>query len=115
MPHWNPPPQPVHAIVPAVGGGVALTSHGTKAVTRLAANTSPEPFSNIALSFMEDFIAVGSSVLMVFHPVVILVVVIVFVCFAAWLTPKIVRFLRNLFRTPPFGAKVDAASVEAAS
>src|ERR1700731_3147820 len=33
-----------------VGGGVALSSHGAKAATRLAANTSPEPFSNIALS-----------------------------------------------------------------
>ncbi len=29
-----------------LAGGVALTSHGTKASTRAAANTSPEPFSN---------------------------------------------------------------------
>jgi hypothetical protein len=33
-----------------VGGGIALGSHGTKAATRLGANLSPEPFSNIALS-----------------------------------------------------------------
>ena len=81
-----------------IGGGVALSSHGTKAVTRLAANTSPEPFSNIALSAAEDVTTIGSSILMVFHPVVILVIVVLFVCFAAWFTPKIFRFLRGLFQ-----------------
>ena len=81
-----------------IGGGVALSSHGTKAVTRLAANTSPEPFSNIALSAAEDVTTIGSCILMVFHPVVMLVIVVLFVCFAAWLAPKIIRFLRGLFR-----------------
>jgi len=81
-----------------IGGGVALSSHGTKAVTRLAANTSPEPFSNIALSVAEDITTIGSSILMVFHPIVLLVIVVLFVCFAAWFTPKIVRFLRGIFR-----------------
>ena len=64
------------------GGGVALSSHGTKAATRLAANTSPEPFSNIALSLGEDVIAVGASLLMAFHPVVILLIVGIFLVFA---------------------------------
>src|SRR5580704_11763183 len=40
-----------------VGGGVALSSHGMKAATRLAVNTSPQPFSNIVLSLTEDFVA----------------------------------------------------------
>src|SRR5947199_6894587 len=39
-----------------IGGSIALSSHGIKAATRLAANTSPEPFSNIALSVAEDVI-----------------------------------------------------------
>ena len=95
--HFDPA---VRTVALLVGGGVALSSHGSKAVTRLAANASPEPFSNIALSVMEDVIAVGSSILMVFHPVVLLGMVIVFLCFAAWLTPKIVRFLRSLFSKP---------------
>src|SRR5713101_1018900 len=34
-----------------IAGGVALTSHGTKASARAAVNTSPEPFSNWVLSF----------------------------------------------------------------
>src|SRR2546421_11495214 len=64
------------------GGGVALSSHGAKAATRLAANASPEPFSNIALSVIEDVIAVGASVLMTLHPVLILIVVALFLIFA---------------------------------
>ena len=60
------------------GGGVALSSHGTKAATRLAANTSPEPVSNIVLSLLEDALTIGSAILMVFHPVVILVLVVIF-------------------------------------
>lgn len=79
-----------------VGGSVALSSHGTKAATRLAANTSPEPFSNIGLSLAEDALTFGSTILMVFHPVVILVVVIIFVLIAIWIVPKIIRALRRL-------------------
>jgi len=78
------------------GGGVALSSHGTKAATRLAVNTSPEPVSNIALSLGEDVLTVGSAILMVFHPVVILVIVVIFLLLAIWLVPKIVRALRRL-------------------
>src|SRR5206468_4294276 len=47
----------VRMVALLAGGGVALTSHGAKAAARLAANTSPEPFSNIALSLAEDLIA----------------------------------------------------------
>ena len=78
------------------GGGVALSSHGTKAATRLAANTSPEPVSNIVLSLLEDALTIGSAILMVFHPVVILVLVAIFVLLAIWLVPKIIRALRGL-------------------
>lgn len=79
------------------GSGVALSSHGVKAATRVAANVSPEPFSNIALSLMEDFVAFGSAVVMSFHPVVMLVGVLVFLLFALWFLPKILRTLRALF------------------
>ncbi len=41
-----------------LAGGVALTSHSTKASTRAAVNTSPEPFSNWLLSLGEDALAV---------------------------------------------------------
>lgn len=93
--HFSPG---VRLVAMLVGGGIALSSHGAKAATRVAANTSPEPFSNIALSLFEDVIAFGSTALMAFHPVIILGVVIVFLIFAIWLLPKIFRALRGLFR-----------------
>ncbi len=80
-----------------LGGGIALGSHGTKAATRLAANTSPEPVSNIALSLGEDVLTFGSTILMAFYPIAILIVVIIFLVIAIWLVPKIVRGLKSLF------------------
>lgn len=88
----------VRIVALLVGGSVALSSHGTKAATRLAANTSPEPVSNVALSLAEDVVTVGSVVLMVFHPVVILVLVLMFLLVAIWLVPRIVRAMRRLLR-----------------
>jgi hypothetical protein len=79
-----------------LGGGLALGSHGTKAATRLAANTSPEPVSNVALSLTEDVVAFGSTILMAFFPVVMLVIVAIFLIVMIWLTPKITRALRWL-------------------
>ena len=78
------------------GGTLALGSHGTKAATRLAANTSPEPFSNIALSLIEDVITIGSTIMMAFYPALILVVIVLFVIIAWWIVPKIVRALRRM-------------------
>src|SRR5215831_3605177 len=49
--HFDPA---VRAVALLVGGTLALGSHGAKASIRAAANTSPEPFSNIMLSLGED-------------------------------------------------------------
>ena len=81
-----------------LGGGVAFGSHGAKAATRIGANLSPEPFSNIALSLVEDLIVISSAVLMAFHPVVLIAVVAAFLCVIAWLLPRILRTLRGVFR-----------------
>jgi hypothetical protein len=78
-----------------LGGGIALGSHGTKTATRVGANLSPEPFSNIALSVFEDLVVVGSSFLMAFHPVVMIAIVAIFLCVTAWLLPRILRSLRS--------------------
>ena len=79
-----------------MGGGIALSSHGTKAATRLAVNASPEPVSNMTLSLGEDALTFGSAILMAFYPVAILVVVVIFLIFSLWLLPKIFRALRRL-------------------
>lgn len=41
-------------IAALMGGTLAATSHVAKASTRVAVNTSPEPFSNIGLSLLGD-------------------------------------------------------------
>jgi hypothetical protein len=79
-----------------VGGGLALSSHGTKATIRAAVNLSPEPFTNWALSLAEDVLVVGAVVLSVIKPLAILCVILVFVIVALWLLPKIFRRLRRL-------------------
>jgi hypothetical protein len=77
------------------GGTLALGSHGTKATVRAAANTSPEPFSNIFLSVMEDIFTVGLAALAAFHPVVVLAIVVVFAILLIWLAPKAYRAVRR--------------------
>lgn len=78
------------------GGTLALGSHGTKASVRMAANTSPEPFSNIFLSLGEDVFTVAMAALAAFHPVVILVAIGIFLILLIWLMPKIVRATRRM-------------------
>ncbi|MEW2633455.1 DUF4126 domain-containing protein [Streptomyces sp. NPDC048389] len=53
----------------AVGGSTALLSHLVKAGTRMAVNTSPEPFSNIGVSLAEDLGVAGIISFAVFNPV----------------------------------------------
>jgi hypothetical protein len=81
-----------------LAGGVALTSHGTKASARAAANTSPEPFSNWALSFGEDALAVWLTWLATVHPMATIVVVVVLLAFAGFVLFHLFRFLRRAVR-----------------
>ena len=85
----------VRIVALLVGGGVAFSSHGTKAAVRATANLSPEPFSNIALSLTEDAIAIGSSFLIAWFPLIMLGVVILFLVAFFWLTPKILRAVKR--------------------
>ncbi|RMI32213.1 DUF4126 domain-containing protein [Nocardia stercoris] len=62
------------AVAAAVGGGSALGAHVVKAGTRMAINTSPEPFSNIVVSTAEDLGVGGVVALAVFHPVLAAVI-----------------------------------------
>lgn len=78
-----------------VGGGLALSSHGTKAAVRVVANHSPEPVSNVMLSGIEDVIAFGGTFLAAFAPVIMFVVVIVAVIVTAWVLPKLYRIARR--------------------
>ncbi|CAN5816637.1 DUF4126 domain-containing protein [soil metagenome] len=93
-------------LVGLLGGTLAAGSHLTKAGTRAAANTSPEPFSNWFLSLGEDVFVVGLGVLALKYPVVAALVVIgsviLIAVFAAW----IVRGIRRRFGSTRHGELV---------
>jgi Domain of unknown function (DUF4126) len=80
-----------------LAGGVALTSHGTKATTRVAINTSPEPFSNWVLSFGEDLLAVWLTWFATKHPVATVVIVFALLALCAYLLARLFRFARRVF------------------
>lgn len=87
----------VHVIATLLGGGLAFSSHGTKAAVRMGANLSPEPVSNWILSIVEDIIAFVGTILAVFAPVLIAIVLVVFAFFFVWFAPKVFRAVRKLF------------------
>ena len=87
----------VGVIATLLGGGLAFSSHGTKAAVRMGANLSPEPVSNWVLSIVEDIIAFVGATLAVFAPVLIAIVLLVFAVFFLWFAPKVFRAVRKLF------------------
>lgn len=99
--------EPVSLAAAIIGGGMALTTHTTKSGSRVLINTSPEPFSNIGVSLLED-VAVFFGIWAAFnHPYVFIVLLILFLVFAAWLLPRIWRGIKKVFAflTRPFKAK----------
>jgi hypothetical protein len=78
-----------------LAGGIALTSHGTKASARAAANMTPEPLSNWALSFGEDILAVWLTWFATAHPAMAIIVVTILVIVSAFLLYHLFHFLRR--------------------
>jgi uncharacterized protein DUF4126 len=78
-----------------LGGGVAAMSHVAKASTRVAANTSPEPFSNWALSVFEDVFVVGLGTLALAFPLIAFGVAAVLLATIALFSMAIVRAFRR--------------------
>jgi len=88
----------IQVIALLVGGGLALSSHGTKAATRALINTSPEPVSNVVASLTEDVIAIGALLLAVFLPVLVFFVIAAGLAFSIWILPRVIRFFRGVLR-----------------
>ncbi|MDO8904008.1 DUF4126 domain-containing protein [Hydrogenophaga sp.] len=81
-----------------LGGSLAATSQAAKTTTRAAINSSPEPFSNIAMSLVEDGLVVGAVWLATQHPLVfgvLLVIVVILMWIVTW---TLFKFLRGAFR-----------------
>jgi len=91
-------------IMALVGGTVAAGSHLTKASTRVAANASPEPFSNWALSFFEDVFVVGLGLLALKYPIAALVVTILIIIAIVMAMRWIIRKLRGFGRRAAMAA-----------
>jgi hypothetical protein len=81
-----------------LGGSLAATSHAAKMTTRAAVNTSPEPFSNLAVSFAEDGLVVFMLWLSATHPLAFAVVLLVSIVLAVILLVVLVKFLRTVVR-----------------
>lgn len=87
------------ALVAALlGGTLAATSQAAKTSTRAAINASPEPFSNIAASLVEDGLVVGALWLATSHPVLFAGVLAVAVLLMWVVTWMLWRFLRGVLR-----------------
>lgn len=79
-----------------VGGGLALSSHVTKASARAAINLSPEPVSNMVVSLVEDVLAVASVLLTVFLPILLIILIVLFSAVSIYLAPKIIQLFRGV-------------------
>src|SRR2546422_9153972 len=80
-----------------LGGSVAMTTHLTKAGTRAAANTSPEPFSNWILSFGEDVLAVSISYGALRHPMFALAIAVALLIVILAFASILIRAVRRRF------------------
>ena len=81
-------------IVALLAGGTSLVTHTAKSTTRVAANTSPEPFSNIALSLGEDAAVLGGLALIWYNPLVALGIFAIAIAIFLYYAPKILRALK---------------------
>ncbi len=82
-----------------LGGTLAATSHVAKATTRAAVNTSPEPFSNIALSLAGDALVPAMLWLAVSHPLWFAAALALFLVVSVALTLLLFKFLQSLVRS----------------
>lgn len=93
----DPADPATQAVAFILGGGASLLAHGGKASARAVVNTSPEPFSNIAVSAVEDVATTGLLYLAYTNPVAAGVVAAVLLVLAIALMVLAWRVLRRIF------------------
>ncbi|MGL4232339.1 MAG: DUF4126 domain-containing protein [Casimicrobium sp.] len=81
-----------------IGGTLAAGTHFGKAGTRAAVNTSPEPFSNVAVSLAEDVTVAGGLALAIANPWIFLALLLVFVILLVLLLRLLIKGIRAIFR-----------------
>lgn len=91
------------AVLAFLGGGTALASHGVKAGVRAAVNTSPEPFSNVAISTGEDLGVVTVMLLVLANPWVAVAVAALALVAGVIAIVLVWRLVRRVARRPAPG------------
>ena len=81
-------------VILLLAGGTSLVAHTAKASSRLVANASPEPFSNIGLSLVEDVGVFGGLALIYYNPLVALVIFGLALAAFLFFAPKIFRAMK---------------------
>jgi len=89
------------AVAGLLGGSITAGTHFAKAGTRLAINTSPEPFSNWLASFGEEGMVLGGLWAMLASPLLFLGLLLVFLCLVVFVLVKFWGLLKRLFRRKP--------------
>lgn len=85
----------VEGAIALLGGVVAASSHATKASARVAANTTPEPFSNWFLSLAEDAFVVGLSFITLKYPLIALAISVTIVILIVMAARSIWKWLKS--------------------
>ena len=88
-------------LIALLGGTAAAGSHITKAGTRVAINSSPEPFTNWFASLAEDAFVIGLSLLTLKFPLLALLVSVTILVMIVWLARRLWRWLRPGDPAPP--------------
>lgn len=86
------------AVAALLGGSLAASSQVAKSASRAAINASPEPFTNVAASLLEDGLALGALWLAAHHPVLFAVLLAIVVVLLAALTWALWRFVKAVLR-----------------
>jgi uncharacterized membrane protein len=81
-----------------LGGTITAGTHFAKAGSRLAINTSPEPFSNWVASFGEEGMVLGGLWAMLASPVLFLGLLVIFLIVAGFLLVRLWAFVGRLLR-----------------
>ncbi|MEQ1595241.1 MAG: DUF4126 domain-containing protein [Casimicrobium sp.] len=79
-----------------IGGTLTAGTHFGKAGTRAAVNTSPEPFSNIGVSLVEDTMVAGGLALALSNPLIFLGLLLIFIVALFVLLRFILKGLRMI-------------------
>ena len=81
-------------LIVLLAGSTSLVTHTAKASSRLVANSSPEPVSNIGLSIAEDVAVFGGLALIHYNPVLAISIFALAIAAFLYFAPKVLRSMK---------------------